>query len=114
MNEPYVEELVYHIETGEGLNFQDPPSAEDERDAFRMSLDDGVVTFSMKEHRSTEWSPRQAVAEYLRVWELDVALQYDRFELHLVFNRSVIVDRNPPPPPLPGTQRVVELSGAPR
>ena len=61
MNDPHVEELVYHIETGEGLNFQGPPPVEDETDAFRMILEDGVVTFFMKEHHPTEQSARQAV-----------------------------------------------------
>ena len=54
MNDPHVEKLVYHIETGNGLSFQDPPPVEDETDAFRMILDDGVATFSMKEHYPTE------------------------------------------------------------
>ena len=112
MNDPHVEELVYHIETGDKLAFQDPPPVEDETDAFCMILEDGVATFSMKEHYPTEEAARQAVEGYMRAWELDVALQYDSSELHFVFDGSEIVDRDPPPPPPPGTPRVVELSGA--
>lgn len=111
MNDPHVEVLVYHIETGEELNFQDPPPIKDETDAFRMILEDGVATFSMKEHHPTEVGARRAVEGYMRAWELDVALQYDRSEMHFVFDRSEILDRDPPPPPPPGTNRVVELSG---
>jgi hypothetical protein len=110
VNDPHVEELVYHIETREGLNFHDPPPLQDETDAFRMTLEDGVATFSMKEHHSTEEGARQAVEGYLRAWELDVALQNNRAELHFVFNRSKIIDRNPPPPPPSGSPRVVEAS----
>ena len=54
MNDPHVEKLVYQVETGERLNFQDPPPIEDETDTFHMILEDGVATFSMKEHYPTE------------------------------------------------------------
>lgn len=92
VNDPHVEELIYHIQTGDGLDFQDPPPVEDETDAFRIMLDDGIATFSMKEHHPTEESARRMVEGYLRAWELDVALQYDSSELRFVFDRSEIVD----------------------
>jgi len=111
VNDPHVEELIYHIETGGELNFQEPPPVEDEMGAFTMTLDDGVATFSIKEHHPTEESARQAVEGYLRAWELDVALQYDSSELRFVFDRSKIVDRDPPPPPPPGTLQTVQLEG---
>lgn len=95
MNDPHVEELVYYIETGEDLDFQAPPPVKDETDAFLMVLEDGVAKFAMRGHHSTEESARQAVEGYLQAWELDVALQYDRSELHFVFDRSEIVDRDP-------------------
>ena len=112
MNDPHVEELVYHIETGEGLNFQDPLPLEDETNAFRMTLEDGVATFFMKEHHPTEEDARQAVEGYLRAWELYVALEYDRSELRFVFDRPKIVDRDPPPPLPRGTPQTVELEAA--
>lgn len=111
MNDPHVEKLVYHIETGDGLSFQDPPPLGDETNAFRMMLEDGVATFSMKEHHPTEQSARLAVEWYLRAWELDVALRHDASELRFVFDTSEIVDRNPPPPSPPGTPRTVEIEG---
>jgi hypothetical protein len=111
VNDPHVEELIYHLETGNGLNFQDPPPVEDENDAFRMVLNNGVAMFSMKGHHPTEESARQAVEEYLRAWELDVALQYDSSEMRFVFDRSSIVDRDPPPASS-GTPQTVELEAA--
>jgi hypothetical protein len=110
MNDPHIEKLVYHIETGDGLKFQDPPPLVDENEAFRMTLEDGITTFSMKEHHTTEQSARGTVEGYLRAWELDVALQYDRSELRFIFDNAEIVDRDPPPPPPPGEPRTVELS----
>lgn len=78
-------------------------------DAFRMTLDGGVVTFSMKAHHVTEESARQSVEGYLRAWELDVALQYDSYQLWFVFVRSKIVDRHPAPAPPLGTPQTVRL-----
>jgi hypothetical protein len=112
VNDPHVEELVYHIETGDGLNFQDPPPVEDETHTFRMTLEDGVATFVMKEHFPSEKGARQAVEGYLRAWELDAALRYDSSELRFVFDRPKIVDRDPPPPPPRGTPQTIELEAA--
>lgn len=86
MNDPHIEKLVYHIETGDSLKFQDPPRLADENEAFRMTLEDGVATFSMKEQDA-----RAAVEGYLQAWEL-------------------FVDWEPPPPPPLKTPQVVELS----
>jgi hypothetical protein len=109
VNDPHVEELIYHIDAGDRLNFRDPPPVKDETNAFRMILNDGVVAFSMKEHHPTEESARRAVEGYLRAWELDVALQYDSLELRFVFDRPKIIDRNPPPPSPPGMPHTVAL-----
>jgi hypothetical protein len=49
VNDPHVEELIYHIETGDKLTFLDPPPVEDEAAAFRLILEDGVATLFMKE-----------------------------------------------------------------
>lgn len=112
MNDPQVEELIYHIEPGEGLRFKDPPPIEDETDAFRMTLANGVATFSMKEYYSTERDARQAVDGYLRAWELDVALQHDSYHLRFMFDRSSIIDRAPLPPPPPGTPQTIQVEAA--
>lgn len=110
MNDPHVEELLYRIETGDGLTFQDPPPLVAATDAFRMTLADGVATFSMKEHHPAEQSAKQAVESFLRAWELDGALQHDSSQLRFVFDRSLVIDREPPPPPPPGKPQTVQLA----
>ena len=89
--------------------FEDPPPIKDETEAFLMTLAEGVVTFEMKEHYSSEDTARIPVEEYLRAWELDVALQQNRISLRFVFDRSKVIDRNPPPP---GTPVTVDLNAA--
>ena len=47
MNDPHVEELIYHIETREELGFADPhQSRTSETNALSMMLADSVVTFA--------------------------------------------------------------------
>ena len=71
MRDPHVVALRYHIEHSEELTSGDnPPPIERETAAFRMRLADGVATFQMKEHHSSEDSARQVVDEYLRPWEI--------------------------------------------
>ncbi len=87
MNDPHVEELTYRVETGEELRIIDPSPVEEETTEFRMRLADGIATFKMKQHYSSEESAREPVDAYLRAWELDVALQYGhKRELRFVFD----------------------------
>lgn len=107
LNDPHVEELRYRLETGGDLVFDNPPPIDDQTNAFRMTLADGVASFKMKEHYPTEESARKPVEEYLQAWELDVALQYGRSVLRFDFHGKKIIDRNPP---APGTSQTVEIS----
>lgn len=90
--------------------FDNPPPIDDEKDAFRMSLAEGVATFKLKEHYPTEESARKPVEEYLQAWELDVALQYGHSVLRFDFAGKKIIDRNPPPP---GTTQTISVESIP-
>ena len=107
MNDPHVEELRYHVKTTDDLVFEDPPPIKDETDAFRMTLTESVATFWMKEHHRSEEAAKMVAEEYLRAWEIDLALQRNRTSLHFIFDRAKVIDRNPPP----GTPVTVELEG---
>jgi hypothetical protein len=75
MNDPHVEELIYHVETGEELDIIDPPPVEEKADEFRMKLDDDIATFSMKKHYPSEqsaWEPVEAYVVPLYVFMLMV------------------------------------------
>jgi hypothetical protein len=110
MNDPHVEELIYRVETGEELRIIDPSPVEEETAEFRMRLADGIATFKMKPHYSSEENAREPVEAYVRAWELHVALVYGyKRKLHFIFERPKIIDRNPPPPSPPGTP--VNLKG---
>ncbi len=112
LNDPHVDELRYHIETADDLVFRDPPPIGDETGAFRMALAEGVATFEMKEHHPSAETARIPVEEYLRTWEIDLALQRGRTSLWFVFDGAQVIDRDPPPSPPPGTPITREVTDA--
>ena len=74
--------------------FEDPPPIEDETNAFRVTLTECVATLEMKVHHSSEETAKRIVEEYLRAWEIDVALQRNRASLRFVFDGARVVDRS--------------------
>lgn len=109
MNDPHVESLTYRLQTGETLEFDDPPPLEQENDALRLRLAEDVLTVWPKEHYAREDEARVAIEPYLRAWEISEALHRGgRQEMRFVFESSRVVDRDPPPPCSP---QVVQLSG---
>jgi hypothetical protein len=101
MNDPHVVRLQYKLHTREHLSFKAPAPLDGETDAFRMRLADGALTFEMKEHHATEESARKRVEPWLRAWEIDTDLRDGRGSIRFKFDRSQIIDRNPPPPGSP-------------
>jgi len=63
-----------------------------------MRLADGVATFQMEEHHSSEDGARKVVEEYLRPWEISEAVRPVGTELKFVFDEAEVVDRDPTPP----------------
>ncbi|MDP9478113.1 MAG: hypothetical protein M3R38_20940 [Actinomycetota bacterium] len=106
MNDPHVESLTYRLQTGETLEFDDPPPLEQENDALRLRLAEDVLTVWPKEHYAREEEARVAIEPYLRAWETSEAIRrFGRREMRFVFDSSQVVDRNPPPP---GSPQVVQ------
>ncbi len=115
MRKPHVSVLIYHLEMDETVAFHDPPPLEQETDAFHMRLADGVLRFEMKEHHASEQSARNRVWPHIRSWELWNALDLGRRALWFTFEKSEIVDLDPPPPLPPGVieiKRAIEINTA--
>ncbi len=110
MNDPHVESLTYRLETGETLEFEDPLPLEQENDALRLRLAEGVLTVWPKDHYACKEEARVAIEPYLRAWETSEALRrLGRREMRFVFESWHVFDRNPPPP---GSPQGVQLSGS--
>ncbi len=108
MHDPHVESLSYHLETGETLEFENPPPLQQENNALRLCLTEGVLTIWPKYHYASEEEARYNIEPYLRAWETFEALRrFGRREMLFVFESSQIVDRDPPPP---GSPQVLQAS----
>ena len=97
MNDPYVLALNYKIQHGEGYDYSKAPALAVSTRHFDVGVEDKNVRFTFKTHHATERDARNAVADYIRAWELDVALHRGPNAFKLMFDRAEIHDRNPTP-----------------
>lgn len=108
MTDPHVVWLQYRPVPPEHVSYENPPPVELETAAFFMRLSEGVAQFDMQKHYATEDEAREAVKGFLRSWEIDSALRFGDTGMQFSFERSHVIDRNPPPP---GTALVVTATG---
>ena len=106
MRDPHVVALRYRLVTGNRVKFENPPPVEQETERFRMRLADGIVTFEMKEHFSSEEKARQEVGPLLSAWEVQTGLEFGPHQVRFGFEGAEIIDRNPPPP---DTAKIIEM-----
>ncbi|MGB8657132.1 MAG: hypothetical protein WCE90_05040 [Candidatus Zixiibacteriota bacterium] len=85
------------MDTNKSVTFDNPQAMECETNSFRLRLDNGLVTFEPKEHFPSVDSARRIAYDFLRAWELDVALRLGRREIAFTFQDAHVVDRDPPP-----------------
>lgn len=102
MNDPHVVGLEYRIEHGPGIDWSRAAPLSVREHSFDIRVEKGRVRFDLKEHFATEEEARFFVeAVYVRNWEFEVGLKRGPDAFRLRFDRSDIVDRNPPPGPPP-------------
>ena len=102
MNDPHVVALEYQIEHGPGIDWSRAGPLDVRDNRFDIRAENGRVRFDLKEHYATEEEARFSVeADYIPNWEFEVALERGPDAFKLRFDRSDIVDRNPPPGPPP-------------
>lgn len=99
MRDPHVVSLHYRIVTSENVTYANPPALEWQTATCLIRLEDGFANIEMLQHCSSEQAAKEAVRPYLRAWEIETALRPGSNGLGFEFERSEIVDRNPPPPP---------------
>ncbi len=103
MNDPHVEALEYSIQYGPDIiNWSCAAPMHVQEKNFDVRAENGRVRFEFKTHYASEQDARSAVEEsYIPDWEFDVGLTRGPNAFALRFERSEIVDRSPPPGPLP-------------
>ena len=99
MNDPHVVALHYRIEHGPNvIDWSRADPLDKEEPGFRVQAENGRVRFKLREHYPSEEAARFAVeADYIPNWEFVVGLERGPNAFALRFDRSEIVDRNPPP-----------------
>ena len=110
MNDPHFERLHYNLRSGGTLSFESPAPIDEETPAFRIHLEDGRLTVQMLDHHADEESARQRVEPYLLAWEIDANLRLGRATKRFDFERSELIDRDPPAPGEPQTVRLKPLT----
>lgn len=98
MNDSRVIALIYRIEHSDSIDYSQakPLVADDPR--FHLGVEDLRARFAFKAHYATVEQARDAIADYIRVWEFDATLRRgnpDSFRLR--FEKAEIVDLNPTP-----------------
>ena len=98
MNDPHVVALIYRIEHGDSIDYSKANPLVVDEPRFRLSVEDMRARFEFKVHHATAEQARDAIADYIRVWEFDATLKRgnpDSFRLR--FEKPEITDRNPTP-----------------
>lgn len=93
----HVVSLTYQLRQFDNITYSNPPPISWQTEVFDGKLEDGVLVCEMKAHFASQPEARQAVEPHLRAWEVNAALERNRDEFVLDFNRSLIIDRSPPP-----------------
>ena len=75
MNDPHVAALIYRIEHGDSIDYSQAKPLVVDGPQFRLSVEDMRARFELKAHYSTAEQARDAVADYIRVWEFDATLK---------------------------------------
>ena len=97
MNDPHVVALIYGIEHGESVDYEEAESFVLEEPAFRLEVKDKKARFELRDHYAEESAARESIEEYIRVWEFDACLNKGPGSFKLRFDKAEIEDRNPTP-----------------
>ena len=100
MNDPQVVALTYRIIHSDAIDYGEAAPLALEESRFLLTVEGEKVRFQFNENElyASEEQAREAVAEYIRVWEFDATLRRDNPDVfRLEFEKAEIVDRNPTP-----------------
>ena len=97
MNDPHVVALIYGIEHGESVDYEEAEPFIREEPAFRLEVKDKKARFELKDHYAEESAARESIEEYIRVWEFDACLNNGPDSFKLRFDKAEVEDRNPTP-----------------
>lgn len=109
MRDPHVQTMHYEVSSGESISYRNPEPLSFSNHLGTFDLSDGKLRIVPTEHFPDEDDARRAVEPFLRAWEIEADLTSNIGMVRFKFDRTEVIDRNPPPP---GSPQVIELKGA--
>ncbi len=104
MNDPHVDKLYYRVIYGKDVDYDRAEAVQETTPHFTMRVEGRSAVFKMSTHFATvDEARRQVVDPYIEAWKILAGIQNGPGHLDLVFDRSDIFDRSPPP----NSERVV-------
>ena len=97
MNDPHVVALLYRVDHTKSVDYSKAEPLVRDESTFRLEIKDNQARFELKEHYATEEDARNAIENYIRIWEFDACLENGPNSFRLIFERAQIEDRNPTP-----------------
>jgi len=99
MNDPHVVALIYTVEHGKSVYYQDAsPLSYGDDPRFQLTVEDNSTRFELKEHYADLGAARDALEPFIDHWEFETALRVGPNSFSLRFKEAEIIDRNPSPP----------------
>lgn len=103
MNDPQVVALVYTVEHGDSVSYEDAkPLRNFQTPEFNLTVEDKIARFELRKFYAHEDEALQAIEPFIRQWEFETGIRWGPNSFSLRFKEPEIIDRNPPPPE-PGT-----------
>lgn len=97
MRDPHVEAVYYEIGTAsDNISYDNPPPMAFGNDIGKFNLADCKLTVELLDHFPDEQSARQLVDTFLRSWETQTDLTAHLGQIRFKFQKSKIIDRDPP------------------
>lgn len=98
MNDPQVVALIYRVEHGNGVSYENAaPLRYCDSPEFNLTVEDNTARFELKKFYATENEALEAVEPFVRHWEFESTLQGGPSNFSLRYTDAEIIDRNPSP-----------------
>lgn len=113
MNDPQVVALIYTVEHGNSVDYDDAgPLRYSDSPEFDLTVDDNVARFELREFYADEDAAREAIEPFIQHWEFEASMRFGPGSFGLRFREAEIIDRNPssPEPDTKGSEIVLHLS----
>lgn len=98
MSDLHVERLHYRVSSDASIAYKDPEPITIKNYLGEFRLSNGTLVVTPSEHFSGEPEAKKAVEPFLRAWEMEADLLSQIRSIRFGFERSEIIDRNPPRP----------------